>query len=251
MASSGPNGVAGVGGDLEADGLDAQRAAPALGDRLQRDAEARALQLQRAQFGHHRGGQAVGRRLARRGQEGRRPDHRFRARPAPSRSASVRASAAVLDQPQLLAQRHAQRRQGVDRGVQLSGGGAQGEQPLLGLVQPARLEVEGVGGGVHVGDGLAASTMVRSMASAAADSRSDDRVIALGPRLPRPLARVLDGAQGRPTASGSACRRPAGCGRRPDRRWPFPPRPAWRVRRPVRSPRRRADPARRGRPGSG
>ena len=82
--------------------------------------------------------------------------------------------------------------------MQLAGGRAQGEQPLFGLVQPPRFKVEGVGRGIHRSDGLGRLNHGPVDGLDRRAQPQDHRVVALGARLPRPLARMLDGAQSRP-----------------------------------------------------
>ncbi len=90
----------------------------------------------------------------------------------------------------------------MNRGVQLAGGGAKGEQPLLGLVQTPRLEVEGGGGGVDLCDGL------KRLHDGAVDGlgggaqAGDDRMVGLcavlqADGLDGALAGVFDRTQGR------------------------------------------------------
>ena len=184
-----------IGRHLEPHRLDAQRAAAPL-DRLQRHPEAGAFQLQRTKLVHDGGDQTIPRRLTRRRQQQGRHVIGL------DRGGDVAAGLgqgllAVLDQAQLLAQAHAQRRQGVDRRVQLAGGGAQGEQPLFRLVQTARLEVEGVGGGVDAGHRLGRLDQGAVHRLGGRGQFDDDGVVALGARLHRPLTRMFHRAQGR------------------------------------------------------
>ncbi|MNJ34182.1 hypothetical protein D3C77_288820 [compost metagenome] len=97
----------------------------------------------------------------------------------------------------MLAQPDSQDRQGVDGGVQLAGGGAQGEQSLLGLVQAARLEIERVGGRIDAGHGLGRLDQGAIHRLGRQAQLDDDGVVALGASLHRALAGVFDGAQGR------------------------------------------------------
>ncbi|MNI31783.1 hypothetical protein D3C73_856750 [compost metagenome] len=97
----------------------------------------------------------------------------------------------------MFTQAHPERRQGLNRGVQLASGGAQGEQPLLRLVQSARLEVEGVSGGVDAGHRLGRLNQGAVHRLGRQRQFDDDGIVALSPRLHRPLARVLHRAQSR------------------------------------------------------
>ncbi len=97
-----PEGGSGVGRHLEPHCLDAQRTATPF-DRLQRHAEAGALQLQRAKFVHDGGDQPVPRRLARRGQQHGRHVIGFHRHGDVAAGLGQRLFA-VLDQAQLFAQ---------------------------------------------------------------------------------------------------------------------------------------------------